>query len=78
MRAKAQLCWAIVHTHGGHIDSSTISFNRGDVIADKVAEYRGYPRFVGIYPNLTDAQLWRVIKRKRGICCRRISMRVAT
>lgn len=77
MRARAQLRWAIVYTNSGHIDHSTMAFNRRDLIGKMVAEYRSYPWFVDAHPNLTDAQFWRVIKRTRHMSVRRITLRVA-
>lgn len=82
MRARAQLRWAIVSTHNGHIKHETSAYSRGQVIRTAVAERR---RFHLKYPNmfpgehaLTDAQLWRLMKRKRLWSVRRISMRVAS
>lgn len=77
MRAWTQRRWAIVHTYNGHIDHSTIQFNRRPVIVACVARWRLYPWFVAKHPNLTDAQFWRVIKRHRGLSVRRITMRVS-
>lgn len=75
MKHQAQIKWALVGTTRGTIFTSFIRYTRTDVIKDILAEERSYPS-MGKYAHLTDAQFWRIIKRRRGYCVRRISMRV--
>jgi hypothetical protein len=72
---KAQIRWALVGTVRGTIYSNTIRYCRKDVIKDIIAEERKYLRNAQ-YDGLPDPQFWRIVKRKRGYCVRRISMRV--
>lgn len=75
MKHKAQIRWALVGTVRGTIHHGTIAFCRKDVIKCVILEERAYFSNAR-YSDLTDAQFWRIIKRKRGYSVRRISMRV--
>jgi hypothetical protein len=45
MRFKTQRRWAVVHNFSGHIDHSTIAFNRRDVVGAIVSVWRNYSWF---------------------------------
>lgn len=74
MKRKQQRAWALVG-YRGWINHGSIRYNRRDVIADRIAEHRGYSS-AARYADLTDAQFWRIIKRRSGLSVRRIVMRV--
>lgn len=75
MRHKAQIRWALVHVRG-HINHGFMAFCRKDVIKMVLDEHRKFSTAKFNGAGLTDAQFWRQIKRRRGYCVRRISMRV--
>lgn len=75
MKHKAQIRWALVGTASGHIYGNMIRFNRKAIIEETIAEHRLFASNAK-HADLTDAQFWRIIKRRRGYCVRRISMRV--
>lgn len=75
MKRKPQIAWAIVRLQNGWINQGMIRFTRRDVIADWVALHRGY-RVYEKLEGLTDRQFWRILKRRRGLSVRRISLRV--
>jgi hypothetical protein len=77
MRFKTQRRWAVVHNFSGHIDHSTIAFNRRDVVGAIVSVWRNYSWFTTKHRCQSDATFWRAIKRHRGISVRRINMKVA-
>ncbi|MCA1458067.1 hypothetical protein I6F35_33580 [Bradyrhizobium sp. BRP22] len=75
MKSRTQTRWALVGTARGTIFSNTIRYCRKDVIKDVIAEERRYS-VNARHADLSDAQFWRIVKRKRGYIVRRISMRV--
>lgn len=72
---KPQTAWAVISWRGW-INHGTIRYTRKDVIADQVAEWRKFSS-VAKYADLSDAQFWRVIKRRRNCHVARITLRVA-
>jgi len=74
-RRTAQTAWAIVG-YRGWINHGSLKYRRRDVIAAWVEEFRRYSSMAR-YADLTDAQFWRVIKRRQNIAIRRITLRVA-
>jgi hypothetical protein len=75
LRHRTQRRWAIVFSNG-HINHGWMRFSRSTVIKDYVEEMRKFFRHERGH-LMTQAQLWRAMKRKRGISCRRINMKVA-
>ncbi|WP_213287567.1 hypothetical protein [Bradyrhizobium sp. sGM-13] len=75
MSGKAQTAWALVFSNG-HIHHGRMSFTRKQVIEGVIAEYRGFHSARERFGHMTDVQLWRHIKRKRGYSVRRVSLRV--
>ena len=74
MKRKPQTAWAIVGWRGW-INYGSIRYTRKDVIADQVAEFRKYSSMAK-HADLTDAQFWRIIKRRRNCRVARIMLRV--
>jgi hypothetical protein len=50
VRFKTQRRWAVVHNFSGHIDHSTIAFNRRDVVGAIVSVWRNYTWFTTKHP----------------------------
>lgn len=75
MKHRTQTVWGVVRSNG-LINWGSLKWNRRDVIAEIVTEWRRYS-MMQRYANLTDAQFWRIIKRTRGMSVRRINMKVA-
>lgn len=65
--------WAIVHRNG-FINHAWLKYTRRDVIAEYLAEYAGFRE--RRHPGLSDAQFWRLMKRKRGFSVRRVVIKV--
>jgi hypothetical protein len=74
MPAKLQTRWAIVH-RSGYVSHGYMCFTRRDVIKGVLDEHRHFQTVRG-YGLHTDAEFWRVLKRRRGWQVRRVSLRV--
>lgn len=74
MAARIQKRWCVVYAHG-HIHSGYMGYTRRAVIKDVLASHRKFYAYA-LMAHLSDAQLWRVIKRRRGWTVRRIALRV--
>lgn len=78
---KKQFAWAIVGHHK-HIHHSSLRYTRRDVIEAQIKDWRPIAaRWQGSAPwgdvsALSDAQLWRKLKRHYGWSVKRIAMRV--
>jgi hypothetical protein len=66
--------WAVVFSNG-IVHSGYIRYCRRDVIKDVITDFRMYGSMKR-YADLSDAQFWRVIKRRRGWLVRKVSLRV--
>jgi hypothetical protein len=68
MRFKTQRRWAVVHNFSGHIDHSTIAFNRRDVVGAIVSVWRNYSWFTTKHRCQSDATFWRAsLRHSRSI-----------
>lgn len=74
-KRKTQTAWAIVNCRG-YIHHFSLRYNRRDVIADQVKEWRTFGSMVK-HADKTDAQFWRLLKRRRNVSVRRVVLQVA-
>ena len=76
MKPKPQTRWALV-MNAKYINHYYMRFCRKDVIRSVISDERQQRRNAQ-YDDLTDAQFWRILKRKRSWGVRRINLTVAS